>query len=502
MPARLLPHMLLRHIATLLLASGLLMGCIPVEDTEAPEAAIPNQPSSEFFYYQDTVRFTARFADDILLDSGVVRIELGSGQIINPEKDWDETLFSKGLGGRLLETDFSVAVPEFVTEGRYNILVQSFDEGGNTRIDTSSFEVRADITPPTFSEDLTLELPPLPGNPSFDFLACRSQVIEVDGLAEDNLKLFRIGYRINDTISRSEVISFNSEQLGPRYGNSIVVPNDYPDNSLLALTLFAIDTFGLRVERTFNVLVSCDDVAPTLTLQRTSPTIDNLNRRQIPRGGTFRIAEAIAADNGLMTEAFFSFGVRGAAIADRSSAATLGFSGQANLADFFDLNFPFSQFETVGTVYEVLLSVTDSAGLETSQVIELTIVENAPPQLFITALYADNVFIEGYASSLILALDNGQSLLIEGKVEEDLGISRLEMFWAEGQELLNEDRVVDVSFEPETFVINLAEYHDAFTFQMPENASPGTQYQLFMRITDQNGEVTTESFLFQNEAGS
>jgi len=454
-----------RWLGVLMLALPTILvwhGCIPIQDTVNPalfprrESRFANFLPDTIYHYFDTIKFDLEISDNSALDSAVIYVRKRSGDLQNP-KDWiyqkqilpyfDTITKTEIRGMRFLKQPVHIVVPNNVTPGNYQFVVESYDIAKNGDQAINLFRLVPDATPPVM-ENFSINLPQLPDG---RYVACRNTRFELTGRAYDKTKIIRIGYSITDGQDNLLAVQTDTFDFRNRFSNRIIFPSSATDNQEFNLTFIATDTFENTARKSFRVVINCDDLPPVVTVSRTTPQMNQL--RQIlllSKETNFTLNDATVRDNrGIRRIRMFIR--KGNQIFNPQYSKT--FSGRDTLiriAEHLDsLRTSFSlqnidPFAKIGDEYDLAIVATDTTGLSNEPfVINVTLKEDELPSIEMfdpTLPYIQNFRRDNIASSTDTAvytatintncfITSSVRLGVGGKIEDDLGIREVQFEW-------------------------------------------------------------------------
>ncbi|MBX2844213.1 MAG: hypothetical protein KTR26_20775 [Flammeovirgaceae bacterium] len=475
----------LKSISYWFLVFFAISSCIPIEDKIGPK--VNDFDIQNTYFYQDTIDFSVIFTDNSGLDSGSIVIERISTVTPGPEAWFFLDTFN--IRGRRIEPNFKIVVPEYKEVGEYTLTVFGYDEGGNPDTVRRIFNLQPDISSPVF-DSLFIGLDKI--NDS-TYLACRSSVINISGNVKDNLKLNRVGFSMNNGKENLSVNATDSLDLATLFRNQVNIPPDTQDSTVINLNIIAVDTFENRSIKTFKILVDCDDQSPKIEVIKSTPKLNAFNRVFVTQGGRFKIPELNIKDNRFISEATVYYNLQSDPLT-LFGTTKINSSGPVNLNDFIKLEFDIPSSAPIGEVREVSIMAEDSIGNE-SEIAKITInvIEDESPLIIITDTYINNSAVAfdqvGYTP-----IKPGDFVTFDGKVEELNFLKSLQIYWSD--ELSVEDpQVNEVNFLQ--LPLNLSEYHNLFSFVIPDNALVGTKFKLVIVATDSKNQETKMIYLFE-----
>ena len=471
------------------------LACVDVEDVLPPfidTSAVDGNLVPDTVYYQDTIRFSVSFSDNVIVDSTVVAITPLGTDIADSVSNWiifiteNDTL----RGSRNVTRNIEERVPAYITAindytptGKYVISLFAIDKADGVVATSDTFLLCDDVTPPVFDE-LSVDLEIRNGN----LFTCPGFTIPVSGKVSDNTQLRRIGYYFNNEtpfsldVSTGEVeydtIDLSTSLDGSR---SVVVPDEL-NNQTLTLTIFAEDIFRNTTEQSFTVEVDCDTKGPDINIVSTSPSLNDENVAYVVTDNQFTIDSLVITDESAIDSVEIYFSLQGSTPVLYKSYSIDPPTPEVLLGDLDNLIFP-SQllpFTQAGLTYVVTIRAYDTVTIfsNTGNVsenidIELITKEDDPVEIPVI----DLILNEGdgtsqtfqnadTASTYTISIANDLNsdplfinhIIADGKAEDDVGIQNLTMEWINPNNTTI--RVTSTDFDPAEAVIKLRDYHD------------------------------------------
>ncbi len=479
--------------------------CIPVVDEREP---IVNQhPSielSEIYYYETKIRFKLTLRDNNALS--ILRISINHKDQAKASPN-DFSYFQQlNIQGRRLDRTFEVFVDKskFYRVGTYEIRAVVFDKYDNSRTLIREFELKADSIPPVF-ENLALGLVPYSDPRVADYVACRSQIVKVFGQVRDNLLLTRVGVRFPGTlngVAQEEIVSVLYDKfikLDTFFKNNLVIPPGAKDGEVLTMTFYAYDTAidnrvtaenpfsGNRVERSFKILVQCDDQPPVIEVLAVLPRFVAPKEVSLVEGGTLRITNAKVSDNKGLSKIWVAFNREGRDVNIVDSLIIRDFSTSVNLsASGLRSVFDVPPTARPGDIFNLSYFAQDSAGnFAEPYVIKISIIENQPPTIQITDTYVNGIpRAFSTSASLPLPVSASDVIRFDGKVDDDYLLSSVSAIW-------NGNLVIS-RLSPST-PFDWASAQTNTTFVVPTRV---TSFELRLQATDEKGLESSKVYYF------
>lgn len=471
------------------------LGCVDVEDVLSPIIFVDNDNGnivSDTLYYQDTLKFTVNFQDNVSIDTSIVAITRLGADISDSINNWVIFITERDTlrGSRFVTREINQLVPatlpyspnDYTPVDKYVISLFAIDKAKGVRTFQDTFYLCDDITPPEFHE-LSLDLETVDDT----LFTCPGFTIPISGGASDNTQFRRYGYSFNGGLERSidansSNMEFDSLDLttlftGPR---SVSIP-DTLNNQTVSLTIFAEDFFRNKIEQTFLINVDCDTKGPEIRIVSTTPTISDENEVSVVTDTQFSLDSIVVTDSSAIGLIEIYFGQTGGATLYKSYTFPDP-PKEVNLGSIDQLLFPdpLNVFTQVGLTYDLTIKAYDTVtffspnGNESENIsINLIIKQDDP----VNIASLDLILNEGDASSqtfknadttsvyTISIADDLSSdpnfinrIIPDGKAEDDVGITNITMEW-----ILPDNQVITVAdqdFDPTEVVIKLRDFHD------------------------------------------
>ena len=473
----------------ILLLGSSLWSCIPIEDRFNPNSS--DFTVLDIFHVQDTFKFDIIFTDNAELDKAFIQITQETGVF---PATWQIT-DSVTLSGRRFEYLYDTLIPLQANEGRYKIEVLIVDLGGNTKTITDLFEVQGDVRSPVFS--IEVDILNMEKDEEERYVACRLQIPDLDGYVVDNIELSKIEAQIIGFPKVTRVLSSGIDSVSLRgfFGSDLRIPADVADREDLDLTITATDIDGNTSTKTVKIIVDCDDQIPTVEILQTAPEINSSNEVSIIRGEEFILTSAKIRDNRFIKDFFVLFN-------ERDAAKDTVLNQSINVADSVAIENILGEVAVripedalIGSKYDFVLLATDtSQNVSEPLLVEITVAQDQAPRIIVSNTLIDN--LDTLLTKGLMArnpIKAGQELRIEGKVEDDLGLSYYRIFWGiEGQEV----RIVDLDGTGLSLPFNFADIRSINEFTIPQAARLGDIYKLSIKVKDLRNEEIETVFRF------
>lgn len=473
---------------------GLIIGfsrCVPIEDLAQP---LVGEFSLESEYnISDTIRLQAILSDNF----GINTVEIDISPVEDVIFPWNYTKTIDSVGARLLNLDESKIIPSNISLGEYQLTLTIIDVSGLERTTSRNFIINGDDSEPIFTDVILPQLELIGENL---YQGCRSDFIQVAGTARDNVGLSELRAQFGSFPPVVRVLTGqDSVDLSAVFGNSLIIPSNVPNGTTLPLQLQATDIEG-NVSRiaAINILIECDDVAPTINSLITDPALvatgEVTGLIEVIQGEELFIIGGEIVDEEELDSLFIYFINRNEEIIlvqeDVSGNSTI------DLATLFgNIAVPIPSFTRVGERYKIVVMATDISGNESEAYIaDILITRNAPPQILVANTYIDDIETN-FSLTAPNRLVAGSTVRVEGKIEEDVALEYYRITWGiEGQEEL----VVDLNQTdlednlPFNFINPIAENE----FRTDENARIGTRYVLTLFVKDTLNEEVRLQYIF------
>ncbi|MCS7019302.1 MAG: hypothetical protein RMJ87_09475 [Cytophagales bacterium] len=482
-----------RLIALIGCVAGFLAACIPVIDRFNPEIQIIT-PVQTSYAIQDTIKVVLSFGDNDQLDSAIVSIRRvdeasSSGRV------WAPT-FGRKLRGRRFDDTLRIVIPTDVQLGNYQMTIRLLDLSRNQTVQQIGFNIRGDERPPIIRQ---LSLIGLPRDAAGNFLVCRQSVLLLTGSASDNILIREVRAELAGIISFTRPVGSQTVQFDNLFGRDLRIPANAADNSRFLLIVTVIDQNNNTARQTFNLLLNCDEEPPQIRIQSTAPQISANREVTLIEGDFFRILSGTITDNRRLGRLAITFN---SIATPRDTVFRANLTGTTVQLGTLLANQRFQPplTATAGSVYELILFASDSAGNRADPFrIVLNIVKDQPPQIVIS-----EARIRGTLVNLSLTQPNplpiGADLVIFGKVLEDRALEYFQIFWGPAQ---RPERLVNLTAQdltPLPFDLSDPRSVNRFVAPMQPGIAPTMlEYVLEFRVKDnRNPEVVvTYRFILQ-----
>lgn len=505
------------------------LGCVDVEDVIAPFIIADDTNGVSIFdetsngnlvldtvYYQDSLKFTVTFQDNISIDTSIVSITPLGVEVGDSITNWvffiteQDTLRGSRFVSRTIREEVPATLPympdTYTPTGKYIITLFAIDKANGTQVFRDTFLLEDDITPPVF-HDLSLDLEVRDGN----LFTCPGFSIPISGGISENTQIRRVGYYLNDGTPLSLDVNNGvmendtlilSEAFSTSSSSAIRIPDNL-NNSLVSVTIFVEDFFRNLTEQTFTVNVDCDTKGPDIQVISTSPEANDENIAFVVTDTQFSLDSVVITDESAIDSIEIYFNLQGDAPALYKTYSFDPPVQAVNLGSIDELIFPdpSTVFTQAGLTYLVTVRAYDTVTLfsntgNVSDNVDLELIIKQDEPVIIASL--DLILNEGDATSQTIQnadtvstytfsvagdLNNEADFInfitADGKAEDDVGIVNLTMRWT-----LPSARVVTVTnqtFDPTEKVIKLRDYH---TNEIAFDATETGTYLLEILLTD------------------
>jgi hypothetical protein len=473
------------------LAYILVWACIPIEDKIKPTIE-PFRVEKEY-HLLDSLIVPLTFRDNEKLDSFTWAIRDLSGSLTNR---WGAVSSGKKIrGGRLRRERFAMQIPATAEQNTYSLTINVYDGGKNITTSTDTFRILGDNEKPTIDFQVTnpYSIDKATGLPLF----CRLDVIRLKGKITDNVGLQDITAEIRGKVRSPKVLQFTtaydfSEEL---FRNDIRLPTDIEDNTTLQLSISVTDLAGNINQKSFTFFVNCDDKPPIIQIDSTRPSINAESEAGVIEGTEFRILQGKISDNRHLKDFSITFNPLNALKRDTIfSRRAIKTGGPLELKSLLtNTVFKLPTTSKAGDVYEVLLNLSDTSGNSAPvRRILLNVLKDELPSIFVTNTYLDNQeFVVLSGNNPIKA---GQTLKIEGKIEEDNKLDYIRINWGQRGQLQEQVRLNAAQLI--TLPFDFSDPQSKKTFKVPETAASGAIYELEIRVKDSKNDEVVRKYVF------
>lgn len=469
----------------------LTVACIPITDRFTPEIEVLT-PLQASYSVQDTIKVVFSFGDNDRLDSAVINIRKadevsGSGEVWNPT-------FVRKLRGRRFDDTLRIPVPVNIQLGNYEMIVRLFDFSKNQTVRRFTFVIRGDERPPVIRQ---LDLVGLKRDAAGNYLVCRQTVLQLTGSASDNIRIREVKAELAGILSVTRLVNAETVRFDDLFGRDLRIPANAADNSRFLLIVTVTDHNNNSTNRTFNLLLNCDDEPPQIRVQSTAPQINAEREANLIEGGDFfRILSGTVTDNRQLARLAITFNPVNSR---RDTVFRANLTGTTVQLGSLLANQRFQPPINAlpGSAYELVLFASDSEGNQAQPFrIVLNIVKDEPPQIFLSEVRIGGV-ITNLSSTQPNPLPAEADLVIFGKVLEDRALEYLQIFWGPAQ---RPERIVNLTAADLTpLPFDLADPRSVNRFRASPQAGTAREYVLEFRVKDtRNPEVKlTYRFVIQ-----
>lgn len=479
----------------ILLCFALIWSCIPIIDKIAPTIQEVNNLRLTY-HLQDTIQVFLTYRDNDRLDSVTVSINRQVPPATNPWRYFTK----RAIRGRRYEDTLKIPIPKDAPLGIYNLSIRLQDFAKLQAIPKDTiFELLGDNRPPRINNLLVIStgvgVAPerdIAGN----FITCRSSIIQLAGLITDNIRIREVRVSLNEgatnLLNTARVVNSDTVRLVGLFDRDIRIPSNVADGRVLRLTVTALDGDGNSVSQSFNFIINCDDQAPSLNITKTNPQINANGEVNLIEGSSFRILEGTATDNkglGTLTVTFNEINQTRRVVFERNLNGATSVDLAELLASAGSNLFQPPANAPVGSIYELIISIRDIAGNVATPIrILITIIRDEPPTIFIANVYVDGkeLILSSTAANIV---GRGQTVQIEGKIEDDNGLEYIQILWGvPGQETT----IVNLKGEDITLPFDFANPISVNRFRVPDSRTV-TSHNLIIKVKDlKNPEVVRQ----------
>ncbi len=455
--------------------------CVPIEDLVQPiigEFELQNQ-----YNVSDTIRLRAVLTDNFGINT--VRIDINPvGDVARP---WNYTKSRDSVRARLLNIEELQVIPSNISLGQYELTLTITDISGLERTTSRRFIVEGDIIRPVFTDVILPQLE-LIGNNSYR--GCRSDLIEIAGTVRDNVGLREVRAQFGNFPPIVRALTGQaSVDLSSVFGNALIIPANVINGTSIPLQLQATDTEGnVSNIASLDILVECDDAIPTVDVLVTNPATNADGLIEVIQGEELFIVDGQITDNEQLDSIFIYFvdGSTETIILEES----INGNSTINIRSLFgNIAVPIPSNAAVGSSYQIVVLVKDTAGNESvAYIANILITRNAPPQILVANTYVNNIE-RNFSLTSPNQIPAGAVIRVEGKVEEDVALEYYRITWGvEGSEetIVNFNSTILQNNIP----FNIANPISENEFLTNENVRAGTRYVLTFFVKDTlNAEV-------------
>jgi len=483
----------MKTLSYIFVAFFLAIACIPIEDKLNPKLEkIDFGRISKTYQIQDTLIVKISYRDNQQLDCLIINIRPIQANLSNAWQP-SRVVQLEGKGSIFYTKDFKFIIPTNAPQGFYTLTTRFYDFSKNASMEsTDSFEVIGDKKSPVIEGFEVTEIPKKAN--SEDFLACRNDVLVLNGKISDNIGLSLVEVSsVPNIVASSRSINATNVSLSQLFGRDLKINSNAADGTVATVTVRVQDASGNDVRKSFKVEVNCDDQAPQVLAVSTSPSIEENNEVRIVEGGSLKILQGTISDNRLLQEYSIRFNLVNALpniVLQRNNLQVK----TVNLADALkDIEFKLPSTAKAGDNYEWVLLAKDTSNKINNPPFRLLIAvqRDAQPKIFVTNRYINGTEVTADTVSIKAT----QVLRIEGKIDDDSPLSYLRILWGQQgrqQTILNLEgsKITTLPFD---FSDPLA----TKLFVVPANAQVDSLYVLTILVKDFSNTEVQRSFYFK-----
>lgn len=449
----------------------------------------------------DTIRIRAKLSDNV----GLRSVKIGLRHRDESKNEW--VVFDSIMlpAARLYALDTGIVVPPFAQTGEYQAQLLLEDINGRQRVMPQAFDLGGDIRVPFFSD---VRIVNLPQNAAGEYLACRLDVPEIEGLVIDNTGLasVRAFYRGKAEFNLPEppsisVLGIVQDTLDLKgvFGSELRIPNSVPDDELIQLVVQARDSVGNLGVKIFDIVVDCDDSAPEILLGTTAPDVrevETLLSAGVVQGLSFSIFELSIRDDEEVSNYEITFGPQGGTADILASDDDLGGVDSINITDEIGvIEAPLPTDAEPGDVFELTITSSDPAGNDAAPVqIEITTLRDEPPLIIISDLYINDDPVR--VSSNEIEVFPSDRIRFEGKIEEDVAFTFISVELLDGNNNVVESVTLGTEIANE-LPFNLSDARFRNVFRIPNDAITDTVYKIVISGQDTRNDIQSRTLNFR-----
>ena len=472
--------------------------CIPIEDRIAVQ--IVTLEGIRNYNVPDTIRLRLVATDNFALDSLNIRIERET-----PPSSPTPFVYAPApikLRGRRIEDTLKIPIPKTTPVGNYRLQLSLWDKSRkstNAAVRDTVFQILADNKAPNF---VAIEPVGLSRDANGNYIVCRSSVIRLNGLIVDNVRVRDVRASFpNNLLNAARVTNQDTVRLRTLFDNDLRIPTDTPDGTVLPLSIIATDVEGnVAAPLVIRFVVNCDDQAPVINIVETNPNIGNAREISLVEGSSLQFVKGDITDNNALQSITISFNELNQ---NRQVIVSRTFSNTTTKTITLEQLLPnpltLPSSAVAGSQYEFIITARDLAGnVSVPYRLVITVRRDEPPILFIANVYIDGREIAQATQISNLSVLAGQTLQVEGKVEEDRALEyfRINFGLAGTAQLPN---LINLNTAQIKLPFDFADPLSTNRFRIPENARAGQQYVLEIRVKDlKNPEVLRRFILTVN----
>jgi hypothetical protein len=484
-----------------LLLTLLVGSCVPIEDRFDP--IISPFAIEDLYFLSDTIYITANVTDNAGLDRVEVEIRPRERGAVG----WQELVVVENIRSRRYLIDTFFVVPVDAELRPYELSITATDLSGRIVNARRLFNLMGDTRAPRF---LGVEISNLEADAQGVYEACRLNTLLLRGYVKDNVGITEVRAQLDNFPPVVRVVNGqDSVSLAELFTDRLIIPDAVTNGTLLRLRIQAKDTDNnIATLPDLLIRVDCDDVVPTLEVRRTNPEVGNNNTVNIIEGRYFDIVDAIANDEVGRLDSLFIFLNR--VNASPNLIQSLSLNGQEGetiaLQTLFDQNRIRIQLPAdarVGERFLLTLQVKDRAGnLSTPYQVTILVTKDQPPVITLSNIFIlENQRVVQNITNFNqeISLRSTQTVRIEGKILDDVGITQIEVRWghagAEEQIFVLQADELGIGDEFPT-VIDFSDERFIKNYAPESNLSAPTRYQLIISTQDTQDQLTRSTLRF------
>jgi len=471
----------------------LVVACIPIEDKLNPKLEkIDFGQSLKTYQIQDTLAVKVSYRDNQQLDCLIINIRPVQANLSNAWQP-DSVVRLAGKGSILYVRNFKFVIPTNAPQGRYTLTTRFYDFSKNpSNVSVDSFDVIGDQKKPAIEGFEVIGISKKANNN--DFLACRNDVLVLNGKISDNIGLSLVEVSsVPNIVASSRSINATNVSLSQLFGRDLKINSNAADGTVATVTVRVQDASGNNETTSFKVEINCDDQSPQVLAVSTSPRIEENNEVRIVEGGSLKVLQGTISDNRLLQEYSIRFNLVNALpniVLQRTNLTVK----TVNLADALkDTEFKLPSTAKAGDNYEWVLLAKDTNNNVNNPPFRLLIAvqRDAQPKIFVTNRYVNGTEV----TTDTVGIKATQVLRIEGKIDDDSPLSYLRILWGQQgkqQTILNLEgsKITTLPFD---FSDPLA----TKLFVVPANAQVDSLYVLTILVKDFSNTEVQRSFYFK-----
>ncbi len=498
--------------------------CIQVQDRINP--AIADFNIKPEYTLQDTICVSTSYTDNERLAK--ISIQMNVSPLGSVNSSLGTQVFYKELGinldrgGRRYDAITCFPVPVDASPGDYAITIVVTDAAKNSTKIVKYTKILPDQVKPILN--VAPKITVFKNNAFVNLVAdadgiytiCQLDVLNFNGevTVSDNQAIKNITAALTVNRSNREVNVFtNSTDLNNTttktirlidlFAPPIRIPEKDAEDKIVAngdiltLNITASDFSGNVNTNSFPIKlrIDCDRISPIITVGRSRPLLDSLNRTLlVVEKGNFKLLAGTLSDNKGLANLNIVFRRTNGVVVSTKDIALTGTT--AKLEDLVTDNFNIPTSAVINDEYQLILTVSDNSGNQTIYTLRITIKVDDPALITVirpvirlsTGVEVDIVLSTDAQNPTIIPL-NATRLTFQGKVSDDNFLAYIQQFFTVGTTRTN---IVDIQ--------NLSELVYDFTqpplinvFQLTTNGQ-AQNYQL--EISTKDNKVETKRIFY------